>query len=365
MLEKNSVILKILEVARWAPSGDNSQPWRFTILSDERFIIHPAPDDQSVPDIYNGDGRAKWFSIGALVENISISASAHGYKAQIIPRKDSPEHFGWSPYIEIILRTDHDIRPDELYPFIEERSVQRGCMKRRLLTSTEKAELERSVPSGVNIEWVEKGSRRWGLLKLISHFTDIRLRLPETYKVHLAVIEFFSRYSRNKMPDQSLGLSRLTLLLTRWVLKSWERTDFMNRFMGGTIIPRIEMDLIPGIFCAGYFVLYSKALSLDFEGDIGRGRALQRFWLQATRLGLQIQPQYPPVIFSHYARNNISFTSATHMIKKLSSFSKKYDDFFGGESSSRDIYFIGRIGEKKNDVSSRSLRLDLESLINQ
>lgn len=361
MLEKNSVILRILEVARWAPSGDNSQPWKFTILSHERFMIHPAGDDQSLPDIYNGDGRAKWFSIGALVENISIAASTYGYKAEITPKRNSPRE---SVSIEVILKAYHDIKANELYPFIEKRSVQRRCMKRRRLTPIEKAELERSVPFGVNIEWVEKGSRRWGLLKLISYFTDIRLRLPEAYKVHLAVIEFFSRYSKNKIPDQSLGLSRLTLPLIRWVLTSWERTNFMNRFMGGTIIPRIEMDLIPGIFCAGYFVLSSNTSSLDFEGNIERGRALQRFWLQATRLGLQIQPQYPPVIFSHYARNNISFTSAGYMMKKLSCFSKKYDAFFGGQSRSRDVYFIGRIGEKKNDVSSRSLRLDLDNLIN-
>ncbi len=29
-----SAILKILNRARWAPSGDNVQPWRFRIVSD-------------------------------------------------------------------------------------------------------------------------------------------------------------------------------------------------------------------------------------------------------------------------------------------------------------------------------------------
>ncbi len=35
---KNSDILKILEVARWAPSCGNSQPWRFIVIQDEKII---------------------------------------------------------------------------------------------------------------------------------------------------------------------------------------------------------------------------------------------------------------------------------------------------------------------------------------
>ena len=29
-------LTRILELGRWAPSGDNTQPWRFEIVDDER-----------------------------------------------------------------------------------------------------------------------------------------------------------------------------------------------------------------------------------------------------------------------------------------------------------------------------------------
>jgi nitroreductase len=35
-----SVVLEILDLARWAPSGDNSQPWRFEVLSDDHVAVH-------------------------------------------------------------------------------------------------------------------------------------------------------------------------------------------------------------------------------------------------------------------------------------------------------------------------------------
>ena len=35
-----AVIHDVLELARWAPSGDNTQPWRFEIRSDTRARIH-------------------------------------------------------------------------------------------------------------------------------------------------------------------------------------------------------------------------------------------------------------------------------------------------------------------------------------
>src|SRR5262245_15973461 len=48
-------IQKILEVARWAPSGDNSQPWRFELLGDDSVRIHlRAQSDEDIYDFNNG-----------------------------------------------------------------------------------------------------------------------------------------------------------------------------------------------------------------------------------------------------------------------------------------------------------------------
>jgi nitroreductase len=54
----------ILEIARWAPSGDNTQPWRFEILDDRRFVVHGF--DTRDWCLYDIDGRPSQIALGAL-----------------------------------------------------------------------------------------------------------------------------------------------------------------------------------------------------------------------------------------------------------------------------------------------------------
>ena len=37
--EAKGTIYRIIELARWAPSGDNTQPWRFEIIDEVSFNI--------------------------------------------------------------------------------------------------------------------------------------------------------------------------------------------------------------------------------------------------------------------------------------------------------------------------------------
>ncbi len=48
MLDKHQVMYKILDLARWAPSGDNTQPWLFEIISETECIIHTKDTRETV-----------------------------------------------------------------------------------------------------------------------------------------------------------------------------------------------------------------------------------------------------------------------------------------------------------------------------
>ena len=36
----NGILEQILDLARWAPSGDNTQPWRFERVDDLHVVVH-------------------------------------------------------------------------------------------------------------------------------------------------------------------------------------------------------------------------------------------------------------------------------------------------------------------------------------
>lgn len=82
-----TAIERILDLARWAPSGDNTQPWRFEIVDDRNFIIHA----QDTRDwcVYDLEGRASQIAVGALLETIAVAASGEGLSASFERQQDS------------------------------------------------------------------------------------------------------------------------------------------------------------------------------------------------------------------------------------------------------------------------------------
>lgn len=76
----NSLIKDIIDAANQAPSGGNSQPWRFEVEENRlRIIALPERDHK----VMNFRGRATMVAHGAQLEIVSIFSSAHGYRADI------------------------------------------------------------------------------------------------------------------------------------------------------------------------------------------------------------------------------------------------------------------------------------------
>lgn len=84
--------------------------------------------------------------------------------------------------------------------------------------------------------------------------------------------------------------------------------NFFNRFLGGTIVPRVQLDFIPALAYAGHVLLRPVAPALDLATHVKAGVALQRLWLTSAALGLHLQPEMTPVIFRWYARSGRNFS---------------------------------------------------------
>src|SRR3989442_9289503 len=82
-------IEQILDLARWAPSGDNTQVWRFEIVNDHRVVVHGF--DTRDHCVYDLDGHPSQISLGALLETISIAATAQGLRVETSRRLHAPE----------------------------------------------------------------------------------------------------------------------------------------------------------------------------------------------------------------------------------------------------------------------------------
>lgn len=93
----DDLIEKLLDAARWAPSGGNTQPWRFVVVKDEVAkkllkAVSPGLRTYTEPSVIivvcvdfgvkpNEDETVKILDMGAVIQNLLIAAHALGLGA--------------------------------------------------------------------------------------------------------------------------------------------------------------------------------------------------------------------------------------------------------------------------------------------
>ncbi len=117
----NSDILKVLDAGRWAPSGQNNQPWRYKLVTDPEIreqlarLTTSAAIIRSAPCIilicldlttsYNRDKDL--MGIGAFIQNMLLEAYELGlgtcWLGQIVNRKSEVAALmQWPPQLEFV-----------------------------------------------------------------------------------------------------------------------------------------------------------------------------------------------------------------------------------------------------------------------
>ena len=100
---------EILNAARWAPSGDNRQPWRFELLSAEMVAIHLEPPLGD--DVYEyRNGEPLLLAGGMLLECLRIAATAQGMNMEW-----RHEGSDWPHLIVVRFAPAADVGIDPLY----------------------------------------------------------------------------------------------------------------------------------------------------------------------------------------------------------------------------------------------------------
>lgn len=344
---------QVLNIARWAPSGDNSQCWRFEIVDAKSFLIyaHDTRDDV----VYDLDGHSSHIAHGILLETIEIAASGFGHKVNITA--DLSDEVLLKFKVKLI--KDLAIDQSPLFSFIKTRTVQRRAMGTKVLTYTEKAQLQKSLPDGFSVKWHEtlKLKNRFAWLSFVNAKT--RLTMKEAFEVHKKLIDWHQQFSETKIPEQALGVDWLTARLMQWLFKRWSRVQFFNRFLAGTYLPRLQLDFIPGLRCCTHFTILCNKSVTNTRDYINAGRAIQRFWLTSESLKLGLQPSYTPLVFSRYLDNKIEFTRDHDVIQNAMKTNKLFSELV---QDPKNVVFMGRLGRSKHP-KSRSTRLSLDKLV--
>lgn len=354
-------LMKILDLARWAPSGDNEQPWRFEVLSDRSLVVHFTGNHTA--DVYDYAGLPGLLSLGCLTESLRLAATQHGWSTRW-----HYESHACGGLLHVSFDPEAGTKRDPLGDFLEVRSVDRRPYRLQSLSSQYKQNLEEALGDEFEVRWFESLVSRWRMSRLNMQACRIRLGLPEAIRIHRRVLDWQHARSVDRIPSQAIGAGALTQRLMRWVLHTEQRAEFfLGKVPGGTLGAQIEMELLPGLCSAGYFAVARRQRNAgsDPEQWIRAGQAVQRFWLTATRLGLALQPNVAMQAFVHYGRNQTAFSMQRDALARSRKLAAQFSHLCTEQSiTPESIMFTGRIGvPKPSPLQTRSIRKPLYDLL--
>lgn len=367
-LEKNAVIVaaqhqlpgtlieRVLHAARWAPSGDNVQPWRLAVTSPLSATIGLLGQAESVFEL---EGWTGLIAAGAFIESVRLAAGSEGFRA-VISQRPQPADARFA--VEVVVHLEPaaaEAMVDPLARWLPVRRVHRGAYRRRSLTTGEITALEASLGSAFTLRRFE-GRERLRIARMNALGAHLRMIIPEVYHVLIRTIAWKSTYSPERMPEDALGIPRMLRGFTRWYLASWERVRFVNRWMAGTLLPRIVMEVVPGVRCAAHIAIVAREAPQSSADWLAAGAAVQRFWLTAASLGLQHQPGMTPLIFGRYVLHGIVFSNVAAARPLALRLIGRLIGAVGADAVERTVW-MGRIGEAA-PLQARSLRRPLAEL---
>lgn len=137
----DKTIKKVLEYAIFAPSGHNSQPWKFLIKKNQLTIL---PDFSRIRTMVDPEKRELFISLGAVTKNVELAAKnfALDYEYKIVGDKIVFE----------FKKSLDKVKTNDLFEAIKERRTYREEFKE---VKVENSKIEKIYKtSGVNC-WIE------------------------------------------------------------------------------------------------------------------------------------------------------------------------------------------------------------------
>jgi sulfur-carrier protein adenylyltransferase/sulfurtransferase len=347
-----SLLEKIVDTARWAPSPDNSQPWRFKVVGVDRLRVDIDLEPHN-PYQFN-DSQPNWLSLGMMLEALRLSALDHGQQLSWVKSTGG---------FDVVVQPT-TAPADGLSAYIKMRSVDRSAYQRTPLAERMKQKLAEACGPGFQLSWLESDAQRWRYAKVSALSSLVRLRSKACHYVHQKVIDWDARFSPTGLPAASLGVNGLSQKLLRWGLKSWPRMQSLNRFLRADLLAGAEMDLLPGVMSSAYVVIAAGGdHPLSQDDMLIAGGRIYRLWLEATRQGLAFQPALGPLLALAVAQGDAPLLDGSaDLHAKVQSVPTELESLTGLPAGR--LIFAARLGfSRKKYVNSRSLRQSLAQIM--
>ncbi len=354
------LVRDLVSQAILAPSGGNSQPWRWLCARDEVRLFLDTTRSSGLIDFEYGGSYA---ALGAAAENFILAAHAANRETsvELFPTENSPEHIAT---FHILLSHNACTEPhwrDELQAQIALRQTNRAIGTYCPLRACDQEALSdavRSIPSA-DVQWLIESPKLTEIGELMGVADRLRVMHSRWHQ------EMFSeiRWTREEAESTHDGIDVETLSLSPSdyagldLCRHWPSLELVRQWGGGGNLEKISRKCIAAASAVALITM-PLARPIDY---FNAGRALQRMWLVATERNLSIHPMTTlPYFFARLIRaSGAGFDERT--IAELQGLRLVYERLFCLTSSTAEA-FLFRISYAKNAVR-HSLRRPIDGVL--
>jgi hypothetical protein len=277
--ECTSALDTLLAAAVLAPSGDNTQPWRFAVDRETWTIlidVDPKRDESPM----NAGQRMAWIAIGAAIENMVHTAEVNGWQYQLTETTgDRPVQFRLQPTTDC----------GTVDPLLRARATNRKVYKGRELSAACIAALQADTVAidAISAHWITDTSVLTQISKFIARADALILGTKPIRDAFLAKVRFDQ--PANAIVDEGLSLGSLEVSAVERSMLGWMRyvPDGPLRLLGGRRVFANAAKKL-AMSSAGLCMIAGPDDSL--ASKIPVGRVWQQAWLALTKQQLACQP---------------------------------------------------------------------------
>lgn len=343
------LIEKIIQESVNAPSGDNSQPWRFRIHDNAIDILNIDRDKT----IFNFHSRGDYIAHGAVIENITIVAAEYGLRADAAL---FPNDVGKSPTATVTL-TEGEVEKSPLYGAIKKRATNRKPYEKKPLSKAEIIELNslNGVYGNAKVIIINEREGVEGIASAVS----LNERLILESKVIRDFLFSIIRWTKEEEQTKP-GMNVMTLELAppqRMAFRMF-KNDTIASFAKKLGFPRAMQKEGVALYAASGAMIAIGIDDIKEENFVNAGRLFERIWLTATDRGLSIQPVAAIPYLAQRIKEGDDGGLTQAQVEDVQEAEKKIREILGIKESEviAMLFRIGRGGE----LSAYSLKLPPE-----
>ena len=260
----------LLRYAVLAPSGHNTQPWKFAI-SDEGVLVY-SEQERRLP-VADPDDRELVMSIGAAIMNLRVAAARFAFSSEVAPTPD-PDNADLLALVRLKEGGGADQAQGELFEAIVRRRTNRFHYENKSLSESDLVKLAGvGRMGGAAVRIITEAQVKSALAGLLFE-GDVTRMSDKAFREELALwMRPANTEEYDGLAGDSLGLSGMISRMAPWMTKTFN----MGKSTG-------KKDRALAKESAALVV----ALSGDQRADLlDAGQLFEKFVLTGTLLGVQ------------------------------------------------------------------------------